>query len=352
MSLPGEPWDWSTVLATNADRPEDAHRRWYDAGLADGLPILPPTSDRVRRLYRAAGLDPAAHIAVLEPSQRSVSVYDLAVCAVAAGCDPAGLIVLAAAVRAVCLPEFNLLGLETTTGTASEAVIVHGPLATHAAVSGGADCLAGSTRGNATIGRALRLVLRALGSGGAAGMDRATMGQPAKLGLCFAENTAASPWPPLHISRGLAPETSAVTVAGISGSVEIVYAADADPDGILDTIAGSMTSLGSLGSRGLIGGGSPLLILCPEHARALSDSGLDRPAVQRAVWERAVIRPDALPPAHRARITRHLGEQPAAPLRIALAPEDILIAVAGGVGAKSSYLPSWGGGTRAVTLSC
>ena len=348
-----ESWTWEPFLASDGETPEAVHRRWYDAGLVDGLPIVPPTPARVRRLYRASGMDPVRFLATLEPAMRPVSVYDVAVCATAAGCAPEHLPIVAAAVRAVAEPAFNLLGIQTTTGTAAPAVIVHGPVAQSAGVSGGGDCLGGSAHANATIGRALRLVLRSLGGAAPGRMDAATMGQPAKLGLCFAENTSLSPWPPLQIEHGLRPEESAVTVAGITGSIELVYAENEDANELLGSIAGSVLIAGNVGSHGMLGGGSPLLVLSPEHAQALARVGLDRAAVRRELWERCAMPLTTLPRTQAERIRRNrraAGAEAESPLRVAASPEDILVAVAGGIGQKSTYLPSWGGGTRAVTV--
>jgi len=179
------------------------------------------------------------------------------------------------------------------------------------------------------------------------------MGQPAKLGLCFAENLVRSPWPSMHHARGFDATTSAVTVAGISGSVEVVHAEAGDVHDILTTLAGSMLIAGAAGSRGLLGGGSPLVVLAPEHALAFAAAGYDRAAVQRAVWQTAVLPWERLAPSVVERYRRTdravLDAKPG--LRIAVSPDDVLIAVAGGVGVKSTYLPSWGGGTRAVTVA-
>jgi hypothetical protein len=348
-----ESWDWAPFLADEDEPPEAVHRRWYDAGVVDGLPIVSPTPTRVRRFYRAVGLDPVCHVAVVEPSQRPVSVYDVAVCSVAAGCEPGHLPIIVAAVKAVCEPAFNLLGIQTTTGSATPAIIVHGPIATTAGVSGDRDCLSGSTLANATIGRALRLLLRSVGGGSHIGMDQATMGQPAKLGLCFAENLARSPWPSLQIGRGFLAEFDAVTVVGVSGSVEIVHAEDGEARDLCTTIAGSMLIAGSAGSCGLLGGGSPLVVLAPEHARRLDDAGYGRADVQRSLWHMAVLPWERMGPSvvERYRRTDAVTLETEPGLRIAATPEDVLIAVAGGIGVKSTYLPSWGGGTRAVTVA-
>lgn len=347
-------WDWTPFLAAPDDTPAAVHARWHAAGIVDGLPILPPSSDRIRRLYREAGLDPVRQLAVLEPSLRPVTVYDVAVCAAAAGCAAAHLAIVAAAVRAVAEPRFNLLGIQSTTGSAAPIVLVHGPLAGRAGVSGGGDCLGGSAIANATIGRALRLVLRSIGGATPGTMDAATMGQPAKLGLCFAENLGASPWPPLHSTLGFAAAADAVSVVGVSGNVEVVCAESEEAAEILVTVAGSMTAAGNVGSGGLIGGGSPLVVFAPESARALAASGLDRRAVQTRLWQAARLPLGALALAMAARIRRdrqESGRDPEAPLLIAAEPEDLLIAVAGGAGIKSTYFPGWGGGTRVVTVA-
>lgn len=348
-----EPFDWTPYLVSSDTDPWEAFRIWNDAGIGDGLPVIPPTTARVRRMYREGGVDPVRLIAPLEPSMSTATGYDLAVCAVAAGCAPEHLPVLAGAVAAVANPAFNLLGIQTTTGTAAPVVIAHGPAAERAGVSGGVDCLGGSAHANAAIGRALRFVLRSVGGAVAGKMDAATMGQPAKLGLCFAENTAMSPWPPLHTARGFRPDQSAVTVIGVTGSLEVVYSETDHAEDVLATAGGSLLLPGNLGSRGLVGGGSPLVVFSYEHAHMLDRAEFDRERAQSWLWEHVTLPLDALSPRRAARIrTSRIeeGADPDARLRLAIRPEDILIAVAGGIGVKSTVFPSWGGGTQAITV--
>lgn len=342
------------MLSPAGEPVEAAHRRLHGAGLVDGLPIVPPTVARVRRLYREAGLDPVRLVAVIEPALTAATVFDVAVCAVMAGCAPAHLPLVCAALQAAATPAFNLLGIQTTTGTAAPVILVNGPAARAAGVSGGADCLGGSAHANAAIGRAVRLALRILGGAAPGGMDAATMGQPAKLGLCFAENEAASPWPPLHAERGFPREAGVVTAIGVSGTVEVVYGDSAESADILGTVARSMTIAGTLGSRGLLGSGHPLVVLSPEHACALADGGLTKLDVRRALWDAAVLHLAELAPAAAARVraARHdAGDaHPDAPVRVAACPDDILVVVAGGTGVKSTYMPGWGGGTVPVSV--
>ncbi|HLZ72875.1 MAG TPA: hypothetical protein VKV26_23470 [Dehalococcoidia bacterium] len=329
--------------------PFDAvNERLYRAGLTDGLPVVPPTPGRVRRMYGEARLDPTAYVGELEPGLVPIRIYQIAVCAVMAGCEPAHLPFLVAGVLALGEPAFNLLGIQTTTGSAAPVLIVSGPGALAAGISGGANCLGGGVRANAAIGRALRLVLQNLGGARAGGMDMATMGQPAKLGLCFAENENRSPWPPLHVERGFGAGETVITAAGISGTIEVVHGSNSVPEEILLTLAHSMTIAGNMGSAGYLGGGEPLVVLSYEHAQALAAAGLDKAAVKRFLWRHARLPLGLLGNETAAQIRAHRApEHDVDALLVARTPEEIMLVVAGGVGIKSTYMPTWGGGTRA-----
>ena len=329
---------------------DDVNERLYRAGLTDGLPIVPPTPSRLRRMYGEARLDPTAYVGELEPGLVPIRVYQIAVCAVMAGCEPAHLPFLVAAVRAMGEPDFNLLGIQTTTGSAAPVLIVNGPGAAAAGISGGANCLGGGVRANAAIGRALRLVLQNLGGARAGGMDMATMGQPAKLGVCFAENEAQSPWEPLHVERGFAANETVVTVAGISGTVEVVHGGNSEAHEILLTLARSMTIAGNTGSAGYLGGGEPLALLSYEHARALAAAGLDKAAVKRFLWQHARLPLHLLGEQTAAQIRANLPPEHGDALLVSRTPDEIMLVVAGGVGIKSTYMPTWGGGTRAQSV--
>ncbi|MHB8574162.1 MAG: hypothetical protein ACYDCQ_02415 [Dehalococcoidia bacterium] len=341
------------LYVSEAEPFEAVNERLYAAGLSDGLPIVPPTPARIRRIYGEARLDPAEHVGELEPGLRPIRVYHLAVCAVMAGCGPAQLPFVVAAVRAMGDPAFNLLGIQTTTGSAAPVFIANGPGAARAGISGGANCLSSGVLANATIGRALRLVLQNLGGASAGGMDMATMGQPAKSGLCFAENEARSPWEPLHVERGFDPDETVITVAGISGTVEVVHGSNSEPDEILQTMAHSMTIAGNTGGAGLLGGGEPLVVLSYEHAQALAEAGMSKLDVKRGLFERArlplSLLGQGMADSIRGRHDRDDAFENA--LRVAHAPEQIMIVVAGGVGVKSTYMPTWGGGTTAQSVA-
>ena len=321
---------------------EDANNLLYRLGVTDGLPVVPPTEARVAAMVGER--NPSRTVATLPPMQRQATVRGLAVCAVMARCRPAEFDVLLAATAAVAEPEFNLFGIQTTTGTVTPLLIVNGPVIQRLGLNTAANALGPGTRTNATIGRALQFVLRTIGGAQPGRGDKATMGQPGKLTFCCAENALASPWEALHVWRGFAAEQSTVTVVGATGTVEVVDADSVDAEGVLTTLAHSMTIAGNLGRDSLLGSGEPLLLVAPEHAEIIARTHSRRQA-QAFLFEHARLPVDALAPAQAAR----LRETSVTELTVAPCPEAILLVVLGGSGAKSTYVPTWGGGTRAIT---
>lgn len=201
------------------------------------------------------------------------------------------------------------------------------------------------------MGRALALVLRNVGGAIPGKMDMATQGQPAKYTCCCAENEAASPWGPLSATRGVPPGRSAVTVFAIAGMVEVVDSGSATAASMLGTLAHSMTIAGSLGGAGTLGSGEPLVLLAPEHATIIGRD-MTRKQAQTFLWERARLPLEQLSEHAQERIRRariETGQPPEGDIPVALRAEDIHIAVVGGPGQKSMYVPTWGGGTRAIT---
>ena len=321
---------------------EEANHLLYRMGLTDGLPVVPPTLERVAAMLE--GRDPEHVIATLPPMHNKATARSVAACAVMAGCRPPDFNVLKAATAAVAEPEFNLFGIQTTTGTATPMLIVNGPVVHQLGLNAAANALGPGTRANAGIGRALQFVLRAIGGAAPGGNDKATMGQPGKFTFCCAENALASPWEPLHVSRGFLAHQSTVTVVGGVGTVEVVDADSADAEGVLTTMARSMTIAGNLGKGGVLGSGEPLLLVAPEHADIIGRTHSRRQA-QAFLHQRAELPVDFLSPVQAERLRQATVTR----LTVAGCPEDILLVVLGGPGAKSTYVPTWGGGTRAVT---
>ncbi len=328
---------------------EAAQEAMLADGLGDGLPVVPPTADRVQRMLDARQAQAGETLCQLPPSFASVTWRDVAVNAVMAGCTPECLPLVAAAVEALAAPEFNLIGVATTTGSAATLVIANGPAAGRAGMNAGANALGPGNRANACIGRAVRLVLQNVGGARPGETDMATLGQPAKFGFCLAENEAESPWPPLHVERGFAAGDSVVTVVGAAGIVEVVDSCSRDPGDLARTFAHSMRIAGTLGGGGLLGGGEPLLLIPPEQARMLAGAGCSKARFKAEIWQRALLPLADLSPAVRAHLLGRLAGDPPDALRVAETPDDIMLVVCGGVGVKAAYLPTWGGSTRAVS---
>jgi len=332
---------------------EKAQEALLESGLGDGLPVVPPTAERVERMLGSYASRSAEEICQLAPLFAAVSWHDIAVNAVMAGCTPPCLPVIAAAVEALAEGEFNLIGISTTTGSAATLVIVNGPVTARIGMNGGANALGPGNRANATIGRAVRLVLQNVGGARVGEIDMATLGQPAKYTFCLAENEVESPWEPLHVERGFGADDGVATVVGTSGIVEVVDSTSRNPGELAQTFAQSMLIAGTVGGAGLLGGGEPLIVLPPELANFLHQAGCSKAQFKQEIWRRAVLGLDKLSPAVRDHLTGRLsgveGIDPEAPLRVAATPDEIMIVVAGGVGVKAAYVPTWGGSTRAVS---
>jgi hypothetical protein len=320
-----------------------------ERGWGDGLPLVPPTPARVEamlRQTRRAATDAVANVA---PGFGTATIEVIVINAVMAGCRPGYLPVLVAAVEAVCDRAFNLQGIQATTNPATPWIIVNGPLASALGVNGGIGCLGHGTRANATIGRALRLVLQNVGGALPGEMDRATHGQPGKHTFCCAENEAENPWEPLHVERGYDATQSTVTVVAAAGTENFNSHAK-DADDLLKAIAGSLPSPTS---NDYHFGGEPWIALSPEHAEIMKLGGLTKTDVKRRIWERSMIAAGRFAAKDYVRLQHTRGPELGAidtDTLVPIAPraEDVCIIVAGGPGTHSVYVPTFGQ-TKAVT---
>jgi hypothetical protein len=319
------------------------------AYLTDGLPVVPPDAERVAAMLAHNGYQPEEEIALLPPGFESATAGDIAICAVMAGCKAEYLPVLIAATEALSDMDFNLVGIATTTGSAAPVYIVNGPIAERIGINAGSNALGSGHRANATIGRAMTLILQNIGGAKPGEVDMATLGQPAKYACCFAENVAQSPWPPLHVERGFAENASVVTVVGIAGTVEVNDSGSPDAGDMAQTFAQSMLIAGVAGGSGLLGGSEPLCILPPEWATQFHNEGYSKQQAKAAIWERATLPVEKLAPSMRTRRMSATSDPSAGIMRVAAKPDDLMIVVAGGVGRKAAYAPTWGGTTKAIS---
>lgn len=323
-----------------------AEHRW-----GDGLPVVAPTDERVEAMMAGYPGTPDDLLLVVPPRMGAATVRVAAVNAVMAGCEPAVFPVIVAALSALARSEFNLRGVQATTHSVAIMVAVHGEIVDHAAYNAGFGTFGPGTRANATTGRAIRLVLLHTGGGRPGDGDASTQGQPAKYSYCFAENTAASPWPTYPHSVGVdAP--SAVTVAGVEGphNSHDMWSTTTAP--VLDKVASVMTTLGS--NNAPMADSEFFVVLCPEHAALAASEGWTRTDVQRYLYQRARM-PIGLRRAHfpfwgaQQAWVRAIGDA-AEPMPMTLDPDDIRVMVAGGPGKHSCVIPSWGSISRSVTV--
>ena len=313
-------------------------RRW-----SDGLPIVPPTRERLARMLAGTQRKPAEVIAMLPPGFGEATVERIAINAVMAGCDPAYLPVLIAATDAVAQPQFNIQGIEATTNSAAVWLVLNGPIVQQLEVNAAFNCLGQGAWANATMGRAMRLILQNIGGALPGDMDRATQGQPGKYTFCCGENEALSPWDPLHVERGFARDVSTVTVVAAEGTLNMnTHSKEAGE--LLRVIAESMVHPTS---NEYCHGGEPWIVFAPEHADILKAGGLSKRDVKQHLWELTKMPARCLSANEilRAQASRtdEYGEITADTLlSISRTPDDIWFIVAGGPGTHSVYVPCFG----------
>ena len=326
-----------------ADDLEAVQELYLERGWSDGLPIVPPTLERVRAMLAGCGFDAQQVIAELPPNWGAATVERLAINAVMAGCRPEYLPVIIAAVGAMSDPAFNLYAVQATTHPCAPLLIVNGPIAERLGLNGGSGAYGPGWRANATIGRAVRLALLNIGGAYPGAGDMSTQGAPSKYTYCVAENAAESPWPPLHTTRGFRREQSAVTVLAGEPPHNINDHTGRSAEEILTIIAGAMAVTGA---NNAYTGGETLLALGPEHAATIAKDGLGRREVAEWLQRRALI---PLKRYTEDTMRERFGRIPEAPVPMVNAPEDLTIIVLGGPGKHSSWVPTFGGTTRSVT---
>ncbi|MBM9468764.1 hypothetical protein [Nakamurella leprariae] len=310
-------------------------------GWSDGLPVVPPTPERVRAVVEAAQL-PGDHVLGRIPEQaRAVTVEHLAVNAVAAGCRVEHTSVLVAIVRAITRPEFGLHSA-TISGATAPLAIVSGDSVRQLGMNSGASLFGPGHLANATIGRAVRLLLQNVCGGVPGVLDKSTFGHPGKYSYCIAESDEHNPWEPLHVARGLDPQDSGVTVFSGEGPVNVRNDWSGEPGPVLASIADGML-------RSHFTGGSVVVVLGPLHAAILARAGMSRADVQ-AELHRLARRSTA----DLARIGRLPGGSGSPDEWWSAVPtaDDVLLTVAGGhLYGYSAVIPAWVAGPDSLPVT-
>jgi hypothetical protein len=321
---------------------------YEEKGWTDGLPVLPPTEARVGRMLAYTDLSPDDSVGAIPATEGDATVHAVAVNAVMAGCRPEYLPVVLAAVKGLTDPDFNTYGMQATTNPVCPIIVVNGPIARELNINSEGNVLGAGFRANATIGRAVRLCLLNIGGGQPHTMDKSTHGQPAKAGLCIAENERDSPWEPFHVERGHDPSTSAVSLMTITGTQHILKAASKTGLSILRTLC---SATAHVGMQNVLLGGGPLIIFSPEHAQIIADDGFTKNDVREFLYEHARVPVSAFPPEvlegyiHLRRARRYWSQDPSSAIPMADSPGRIQLVVAGGIGPHTVIAPSFGEAT-------
>lgn len=298
-----------------------------ERGVTDGLPVIPPTVKRVKEMLGGSPLQANQVIAELPPRGGVATVEKLAINAVMAGCLQEYFPVVIAAVEAMAQPQFNLLGIQTTTNPVAPFLLVNGPIRHKIGLNCGAGALGPGWRANATIGRAIRLILINVGGGIPGEVDKSILGMPGKYTFCIGELEEQNPWQPFHVENGFAREESTVTVISAQGT-QSVAASFLQPESILMMLANAMTVYGA--NSYTKGCGNPVVILPPAHARIFADAGWTKKMIKKWLFEHTRFAVVDMPAEPRLLDTTSRQRVEDGKLCICNKAEDIVVIIAGG----------------------
>jgi hypothetical protein len=319
---------------------------YYERGWTDGLPVVPPTPAKVAAILEALGGEPGRVECRVPPRWGSLTREVLAVNMVMAGCLPAYAPVVRGAMLALADERFNLNGVQATTHMAAPLLVVNGPIARRIDMNAGCNAFGSGNRANATIGRAIRLVLLNVGGGWPGELDKSTLGHPGKYTYCVAENEELSPWAPYHVERGLAAEVSTTFVMAAEPPHSVTNHVANDAPGILDSICSAMSTIAH---NNAVSSGHCAVVIGPEHAKTIAAQGWTRHDVRHYLWTNAWNRFGALAFDHRygkiynRSLPRWYRRDPDSRIPIVPSPDNIHLFIVGGeAGRFSAFIPGWG----------
>jgi hypothetical protein len=318
----------------------------YTNGWTDGLPVVPATAERIKAMLDAGGVEPGKQVAFIENRQISVTAEKVAINAVMAGCKAEYMPVVLAAVEALADPLFGYHGPATSTGGSAVFMVVNGPIARKLEINSGNNLFGPGWRANATIGRAVRLVMRNVIGTLPGELDQSSLGHAGKYTYCIAENETDSPWPPFHTTRGFGAGDNAVTIFAAYAPHQYSNRLSANPEGVLDTACAHMRISAGAGRQPQYA-----MVFAGEHQAIFRKAGWTREQVQRYAYEhsqatvaefkRANVLPGRVEPADEKKL-----------FPVVETPQDLLVFAAGGLaGVQSCFIPGWGGkaGSQSVT---
>jgi hypothetical protein len=271
---------------------EDEFETMYARGWSDGLPLVPPTEQRVLAMLEGTPRAADELVAVVPPDLAPCTVEKVAINAVMAGCKPEYLRVVLTAVEVACTDAFNIHGLLATTMSVGPIMIVNGPIRKRLGMNSGINAFGQGNRANATIGRALQLVIRNVGGGRPGEVDRATLGNPGKLGFCFAEDEEGSPWTPLACDFGAERGTDALVLFPGEGPRTLIDQLSREPESLARTFAVNLRAM----YHPKLGGGAmeAILAVSPEHSRVFRAAGWSKRNLLERLFELLMLPGDEL----------------------------------------------------------
>jgi hypothetical protein len=302
----------------------------FERGWTDGLPVMPPTPERVEAML--GGHDPERVLGPVPPAMGEATLARVAACAVLAGCRPEYFPVVLAAVEGILDPAFNVHGQAVTTSPPGQILIVNGPVRAALGLNSGMGALGPGWRANLTIGRAVRLVVHLTGGGAPGGLDRATLGHPGKLSFCIAEDEEGSPWEPLHVERGFPRETSTVTLLAGDSPLSVSDHDSKTPEELAAVFAWAGAATWSPFWWPL--DETSLFLVGGEHQKLFAQAGWSKRDLSEAIYEAACRPARELNRGETTPIVRQAD--PDEPIHKWTSPDRIMIVAAGGEAGRFS----------------
>jgi hypothetical protein len=328
---------------------------YYSQGFSDGLPVVPPTDEKIEAVVETLGGDPQYLECRIPPRWGCLTREVLAINMVMAGCLPEYAPVVRAAMLALADQAFNLNGVQATTHMAAPLLVVNGPIRTRIGMNAGCNCFGSGNRANATIGRAIRLIMLNVGGGWPGDLDKSTLGHPGKYTYCIAENEEESPFAPYHVEKSYNAEDSTVFVIAAEPPHSVTNHVANDPQGVLDSICSAMSTIAH---NTAVASGHCAVVLCPEHALTIAKHGWKRQDIRSYLWTYSGNLFGMLAFEHRygkvynrnlpVWYKRDLDSR----IPIVPNPENIHLFVAGGTAGRfSAFIPGWGNMSTPVIRS-
>jgi hypothetical protein len=325
---------------------------YYQKGYSDGLPVVPPTPEKLAAMLDALGGEPELVEARVPPRWGNLTRRVLAINMVLAGCKPEYAAVVRAGLLALCDPHFNLTGVQATTHVAAPLIIVNGPVRNAVGMNSGHNLFGSGNRANATIGRAIRLVLLNVGGGWPGDLDKSTFGHPGKYTYAVAENEEASPWAPYHVEKGYRLDDSTVFAIAAEAPHSVTNHIADDPEGVLDSIVSAMSTIAH---NNAVSSGHCTVVIGPEHAATIARRGWSRNDVRMYLWYQARNTFGAVAFQHRygrvynRNLPKWYPRDVEAGIPVVPSPDHIhLFCAGGGAGRFSLFIPGWGHMTNPV----